>query len=244
MNSYTSDFQQLRLNLIWSFDDPGGQVSIFNKLVVDCINTHAPLRKVKLTRPVGPWMYDPKIANLQKDLDTQRTNYRNHKSSSNHTNYQNTRNKLWKAIKGTKASFLRKAFSDKQPPKVWYTVNRILNKQHDRIKIHPSNIKFLSSRLTHKINEPYNFTEFFQNISDDVNPDIFKIKHTNYDKIRKILLGIKSDCSTGHDGIPVRYLKPVVDDVTSSLVHIINTCIDNRVFPSTWKIARVSPVPN
>ena len=94
MNSYTSDFQQLRLNLVCSFDDPGGHVSIFNKLVVDCINTHAPLRKVKLTRPVGPWMYDPKIANLQKDLDTQLTNYRNHKSSSNHTNYQNTRNKL------------------------------------------------------------------------------------------------------------------------------------------------------
>ena len=182
-------------------------------------------------------MYDPKIANLQEDLDTQRTNYLNHKSSSNHTNYQNTRKKLWKAIKGTKASFLHKALADKQPAKVWYTVNRILNKQHDRIKIHLSDIN------NHKINEPYNFTEFFQNISDDVNPDIFKIKHTNYDEIRKILLGIKNDCATGHDGIPVRYLKPVVDDVTSSLVHIINTCINNRVFPSTWKIARVCPVP-
>ena len=38
-------------------------------------------------------------------------------------------------------------------------------------------------------------------------------------------------------------MKPVVDDVTSPLVHIINTCIDNRVFPTTWKIARVCPVP-
>ena len=94
MNSYTSDFQQLPLNLVYSFDEPEDQVSIFNKLVVDCINSHAPLRKVKLARPVGPWMNDPKIANLQKDLDTQRTIYRKHKSSSNHTNYQNTRNKL------------------------------------------------------------------------------------------------------------------------------------------------------
>ena len=98
------------------------------------------------------------------------------------------------------------------------------------------------SRLTRKINEPYDFTEFFQNISDDVNADTFKIKHTNYDEVRKILLGIKYHCSTGHDGIPVRYLKPVVDDVTSPFVHIINTCIDNRVFPSTWKIARVPKV--
>ena len=72
----------------YSFDGPEGQVSIFNKLLVDRINTHAPLRKVKFTRPVAAWMNDPKIANFQKDLDTRRTIYRNHKSSSNHTSYQ------------------------------------------------------------------------------------------------------------------------------------------------------------
>ena len=70
------------------------QVSIFNKLVVDGINTRASLRRVKLTRPVASLMNDLKIANLQKDLNTQRTTYRSHKSSSNHTNCQNTRNKL------------------------------------------------------------------------------------------------------------------------------------------------------
>ena len=72
MNSYTSEFQHLPLNLVYSFDDPEDQVSIFNKLVVDCINTHAPLRRVKLIRPVAPRMNDPKTANLQKDLNTQR----------------------------------------------------------------------------------------------------------------------------------------------------------------------------
>ena len=119
MNSCTSDFQQLPLlNLVYSFDGPEDQVSIINKLVVDCIDTHAPIRKVKLSRPIAPWMNDPKIAYLQKDLDTQRTIYRNHKSSSNHTNCHNTRNKLKKAIKETKASFLHKALSDKEPAKI------------------------------------------------------------------------------------------------------------------------------
>ena len=41
MNGYTSDFQLLSINLVYSIDDPEDQVSIFNKLVVDCINTHA-----------------------------------------------------------------------------------------------------------------------------------------------------------------------------------------------------------
>ena len=64
LNSYISDFQQLPLNLVSSFDEPENQVSIFNKLVVDCIHFRAPLRKVKLTRPITLWMNDPKIANL------------------------------------------------------------------------------------------------------------------------------------------------------------------------------------
>ena len=88
MNGYTSDFQQLPLNLVYSFDDPEDQVSVFNKSVVDCINTHAPLRKVKLTRHVVPWMNDPKIANLQKDLDTQFTIYCKHSSASKLSKHQ------------------------------------------------------------------------------------------------------------------------------------------------------------
>ena len=191
MNSYTSDFQQLPLNLINIFDDPEDQVSIFNKLVVDYTNTQAPIRKVKLTRPVAPWMNDPKIVNNQKDLDTQRTIYRNHKFPSNHTNYQNTRNKLKQTVKETKATFLCKALSDKQPDKVWDNGDRILNKQHDRRNFHPSDINnhftSLASRLTRKINEPYDFTEFFQNISDDVNPDMFKIILTTM-KFKKFFL--------------------------------------------------------
>ena len=69
MNRCTSEFQQLTLNLVYSFDepedqvysfdDPEDQVSIFSKLVVECINIHTPLRKVKPTRPVAPWMNYP-----------------------------------------------------------------------------------------------------------------------------------------------------------------------------------------
>ena len=182
-------------------------------------------------------MNHPKIANLQEDLDTQSTIYCNHKLSSNHTNYQNTRNKLKKAIKETKASFLRNALSGKQPAKVWNTAQRILNKQQDHIILHPSDIDIhftsLASRMARKINEQYDFTEFLLNISDDVKADTFKMKRTNYDEVRKILLGIKSDCSTGHDGIPLPYLKSVVHDVTSLLVQITHTCIGKRAFPST-----------
>ena len=53
MSSYIFDFQQLSLSLVYPFDDPEDHVSIFTKVLAECINTHALLRKVKFTRPAA-----------------------------------------------------------------------------------------------------------------------------------------------------------------------------------------------
>ena len=94
MENYVTDFQQLPLNLVYSFDDQDDQVAMLKKLVADYINIHAQLKRVKLTRPIAPWMHNPKIIQLQKELASQRETYRNHETSINHKNYENTRNKL------------------------------------------------------------------------------------------------------------------------------------------------------
>ena len=94
MENYVTDFQQLPLNLVYSFDDQDDQVAMLKKLVADYINIHAQLKRVKLTRPIAPWMHNPKIIELQKELASQRETYRNHETLINHKNYENTRNKL------------------------------------------------------------------------------------------------------------------------------------------------------
>ena len=42
IENYVADFQQLPLNLVYSFDDPDDQVAMLNKLITECINIHAP----------------------------------------------------------------------------------------------------------------------------------------------------------------------------------------------------------
>ena len=75
------------------------------------------------------------------------------------------------------------------------------------------------------------------------NSNGFKIQHTNYGQIKKIILGLKIDYSSGYDNIPVRFIKPVSDHLISPLVHIINNSV-NKFFPqNSWKIARVCPIP-
>ena len=47
----------------------------------------------------------------------------------------------------------------------------MLNNQHSRIKLHPSNLNThfttLASRLTQKDNEPHDFTDIFNTISEN-----------------------------------------------------------------------------
>ena len=42
---------------------------MINKLVTDCIADHAPIRKVKFTRPPAPWMKDLELVTAKKHLN-------------------------------------------------------------------------------------------------------------------------------------------------------------------------------
>ena len=58
MNQYVNDFNKLPLSLVYGFEEPEDQISTLNKLFTDCLESHAPTRRVKLTRPIAPWMKD------------------------------------------------------------------------------------------------------------------------------------------------------------------------------------------
>ena len=53
---YYTDFSTLRLSTVYSFDTPENQLAMLNKLILDCIDHHAPLKRTKFTIPPAPWM--------------------------------------------------------------------------------------------------------------------------------------------------------------------------------------------
>ena len=54
MNQYVNDFSKLALSLVYGFEKLADQISTLNKLFTDCLESHAPTRRVKLTRPITP----------------------------------------------------------------------------------------------------------------------------------------------------------------------------------------------
>ena len=85
-----------------------------------------------------------------------------------------------------------------------------------------------------------NITYRLNNTTDS---NAFTVSYITYDELQKIIFNLRNDCSSGHGNIHGKILKPVVDQVTSLIAHIINTSIDREIFPHSWKVARECPIP-
>ena len=137
--------------------------------------------------------------------------------------------------------------SSKNPKTVWSSIDRILKKQQKRINHEPFEMNNyfsnLAVNLTKKENTERKLTSLLNNLSDENYDQCFHLNRKNYNEVYKIITNLKNDYSSGHDNIPVRYLKPVAGYITSPMVHIINTWIGREIFPKQWKISRVCPTP-
>ena len=99
---YYTDFSTLPFSTVYNFGNPDDQLAMLNKLVLDCIDRHAPLKRTKFTLPPAPWMKQLDIIELQKQRDKYRFLAHNISSKENWINFRSARNKLKNKIKDTK----------------------------------------------------------------------------------------------------------------------------------------------
>ena len=126
-------------------------------------------------------------------------------------------------------------------------MNRIINPPKNRIRQNTNDLNnyfaTLRSNLRGKENEFLNKLEILQLLNRVPDTNAFTMNYTTYDEVQKIILNLRNDCSSGHDNIPVKFLTPVVDQITPPIVHIINTSVDKETFRESWKVARVCLIP-
>ncbi len=137
---FRKDFADLPFSIIDAFSDTEEKLDILNSLITDCIERHAPLKRVKVTCPPVPWMRDPSIQLLEEQRNISGVAARN--NGDNHTcaSLRETRNDLKKKIKAAKKSFVRKALSCKKPKAVWKILRRVLHPNPQRINFDPNKL--------------------------------------------------------------------------------------------------------
>ena len=124
---YYTDFSTLPLSTVYSFDNPDDELVMISKLILDCIDRHAPLKRTNVTGWPAPWMKQLDIIELQKHRDKYRFLAHNIPSKENWINFRSARNKLKKKNKWHKTAFYKKILTSKNSKEIWKIVHRIVN---------------------------------------------------------------------------------------------------------------------
>ena len=240
------DVQELPLNLVYSFDNPEEKLDIFNYLFGSCLNKHAPLIRQKITRPPAPWLKELNIIEKQKERNHLRKKAHATQSVYDWERFRGIRNELKKLIRTAKSNFYRRALSSKRPKEVWSTIHRILQPSHQKIAADPNSLNnHFNTTAQRLLNSEHKSEQLLHDLigclPEHKNP--FEIHEVGYDDVRKVILGLRNDCSTGTDQLPSKYLKLCVNEICSPICHIINSSISNRIFPHQWKVSKISPIP-
>ena len=248
--SFIEDFSTLPLSVITYSDDPDEQLETLNSMFIECLERHAPLRRVRVTRPPAPWMKSPPIQDLQKQRDKLR--FEAHKINADDAAwaaFRSVRNKLKSAIRSVRKSFIEKALSSNKPRDVWRVIHRILKPSPRPLRMDPAELNTHFSTTAERTLKSSavpvgDLANLIDNLPEEhPNGDHFNLKPVTHAKVLKCITTLRSDCSAGADRIPARFVKLVADHLADPLTCIINTCIGNVYFPSLWKTARVSPIP-
>ena len=136
--AFLEDVAALPLNLVYSIDDEDEKLEIFNNLFKSSIDRHAPLRKVKITRPPAPWLNTDDIKQLQAERNKLRHLAYKTMEDSTWQAFREIRNKIKTKIKQVKRSFYGKALSSRKAKDLWHTIYRILHPSQKRISADPN----------------------------------------------------------------------------------------------------------
>ena len=96
---FVEDCANLPLSVVYGLNSPDDMVQGFSTLFDECIDRHAPLKRIKVTHPLAPWMNSDEIRKLQAERDKLR--HEAHKENSDDDSwvaFRAVRNKIKSVI--------------------------------------------------------------------------------------------------------------------------------------------------
>ena len=212
----------------------------------DCMNKHAPLKKIKATRPPSLWIQNEKIRIFQQEGKNLYYVAHKHKDHSKWNQFREKRNGVKKEIRYEKAKFNRKALSPNKPKEVWNTISSILNPPPKPISTKPDTMNNYFVNLAKQTvkKDPVSPEDIEKLVTQmSTNSDGFKMKKVQYSNVVKELTSLRNDISTGSDEIPAKFIIPISDVMASPFTDIISTMIETSMLPHRRKTTRVVAIP-
>ena len=247
--AFQNDFSTLPLSLIYSYDDPNEQLDVIEKLFNECLERHAPMKRVKVTRPPAPCLTTEDFQSLLAERDRlQKKAHTPHSTPNDWAAFRNIRNSIKIKIREAKKNFVKKALSSNKSKEIWRIIHRILKPSPKPLRFDPDSLNEYFINTGHRLmgstsDSTEDLLNYIDTLTTNNKEDGFRLRNVSRDEVYHVIKNLRSDCSTGPDKIPAKYIKLVADILAGPPTKIINGSIDLTMFPEAWKISRISPIP-
>ena len=239
-------------------ENPNEMWNSWKHLLMSVIDKHAPLKTKRIRNNRSPWITNELVGEIHK-----RDFLKKKATSTNNPliwkEFKDARNKVNNSIKKAK----REYFSEKldaskcDTRKTWRLINELQPRQCKSTKV--SQIKSGHQVFTspEDIAEAFNnhFTSIGQTLAREIptidtdplyyvkpSDRVFSFERINVQEVVNLVKGIDGGKATGLDNNPCKLLKIAADVAAPSLTCIFNQSLLTGIYPSDWKLAKVTPI--
>ena len=256
---YVSDLKQQNWADINLNSDPNEMWSKWKSLLMECIDRHAPLRQKRVGNKRSPWI----TSQLQREM--RKRDYLKQKAiregnSESWEQFKYARNRTNNLIRTAKRQYFVNNFevNKSNSKETWNLINQ-LSSRSSKKSVNISEIKTgekvinTPSELAQTFN--LHFSNTGQNLAAEI-PNVnvvpesymkptqhrFSLKAPTASTVCKLLENVNVRKAAGLDGVSNKLLKFAAHIVAPSLTEIFTKSINTGIFPTEWKIARVTPI--
>ena len=222
------------------------------------IDKHAPLKTKRIRNNRSQWITNELVGEIHK-----RDFLKKKATSTNDPliwkEFKDARNKVNNSIKKAK----RKYFSEKldaskcDTRKIWRLINELQSRQCKSTKVCQIKSGHQVFTSPEDMAEAFNnhFTSIGQTLARETptvatdplyyvktSDRVFSFERINVQEVVNLVKGINGGKATGLDNISCKLLKIAADVVAPSLTCIFNQSLLTGIYPSDWKLAKVTPI--
>ena len=264
---FCDDLRKINWSDVYSAPNVDVALDTFNSLFLSAVNRIAPFRKIRIRKDTQPWMTSDILGHIQKRDNLFAKVRLDRGNTVLYKRYCVQRNFVQRCIKDAKSSFVERGIKEcgNDSSKLWRQLGSL---GHKAVKVE-SDIALNSDGRTHfdpKVTSGL-FNDFYTTVAKKLVNSLpsssgifgydfcvqfyrkkrvfspaFSLSPVSRHFIRKQLLSLKVNKSTGLDGISSRFLRDGADGITDPVKHIINLSITSEIVPSDFKLARVKPL--
>ena len=255
-DKFIQDISNTSWDDIYTTENTNDKADIFEQKFSTVLDTHAPFKTFRVTRPPSPWLTDE----IKEHMDN-RDRYKNkfneqklnsekeEKLSETYNIYQGLRNKVTHMIRASKIKTFNEQINEKiKNPKSFHSAlkndsivdNKRITSNHTTPDPTALNDCFLSYNNA-KVDDRKIDAEIHEILKGKLDPS-FKFQQVSEPEIKKVIKSIKTN-ACGVDKISSYFLKLCIDQISEPVKNIINNSFQTGIFPSRWKKALVKPLP-